>query len=167
MAGLSYDDAGATRPRERIWSGGPAGYRQHESSVLVGSGQAIWTGAREALLAWGVKTRSGFTVIGDATVREGADVTLVAELGPLRIHEPARVVSVVDEEDRAGFAYGTRLGHPVSGEEAFILTREPNGDVVLTLRSLTRAPRNLWLLAYPAALLAQRLYRRRYSSALK
>ncbi|MBU8820992.1 DUF1990 domain-containing protein, partial [Mycolicibacterium goodii] len=40
--------------------------------------------------------------------------------------------------DRCGFAYGTLHGHPVCGEEAFIVHRDRAGTVFLTLRSLTR-----------------------------
>lgn len=35
--------------------------------------------------------------------------------------EPVEVTDVVIEADLDGFAYSTRPGHPVSGEEAFIV----------------------------------------------
>ena len=117
-------------------------------------------------MSWGVKTRSGFTVDPATTVRQGADHWLVARLGPLRIREPARVVGVVERPDRVGFAYGTLSGHPVSGEEAFVVHRSADGTVWLTLRSLTRSGRGWWRLAFPAVLVAQRWYRRRYLRAL-
>jgi uncharacterized protein (UPF0548 family) len=34
-----------------------------------------------------------------------------------------RVVAIVDEPDRFGFAYGTLSVHPERGEEAFVVTR--------------------------------------------
>ena len=78
-----------------------------------------------------------------------------------------RVVAVVDETDRRGFAYGTRHGHPVSGEEAFIVHRSASNTVHFTLRSLTRpAPNGPWRPAFPILLLAQRVVRRRYLRAL-
>ncbi|MEH3078354.1 MAG: DUF1990 family protein [Quadrisphaera sp.] len=83
------------------------------------------------------------------------------------MREPVRVVAVVDTDDRRGFAYGTLRGHPVSGEEAFVVHRDPEGRVHLTLRSLTRpAPSGPWRLVFPALLVAQRVYRRRYQQAL-
>ncbi|MFC7876218.1 DUF1990 family protein [Isoptericola sp. NPDC057391] len=57
-------------------------------------------------------------------------------------------------------------GHPVSGEEAFIVHRDDDGTVRLTLRALTRPGRGLWRALFPAILVAQRLYRRRYLRAL-
>ena len=35
-----------------------------------------------------------------------------------------RVVAVIDEPDRFGFAYGTLTVHPERGEEAFVVNRE-------------------------------------------
>ncbi len=76
------------------------------------------------------------------------------------------MVAVVDRPDRCGYAYGTLDGHPVSGEEAFVLHRYPDGAVHLTLRSVTRPGGGLWRLAFPAVLVAQRVYRARYARAL-
>lgn len=82
------------------------------------------------------------------------------------IHEPVEVVDVVQTADRVGFAYRTLPGHPVSGEEAFIVCRDGE-QVVLTIRSLTRpADKGPWQLAYPVLLLAQKVTRHRYMRAL-
>ncbi|QEU84054.1 DUF1990 family protein [Streptomyces viridosporus] len=65
-----------------------------------------------------------------------------------------------------GLTYGTRRGHPVSGEEAFVVHRDDDGRVHLTLRSLTRAaPAAPWRFLLPLLLLAQRCVRRRYLRA--
>ncbi len=84
------------------------------------------------------------------------------------MREPARVVAVEERPGRCGFAYGTLEGHPVCGEEAFILSRTSDDDVLLTLRSLTRAaPSGRWRVVFPLLLVAQRWYRRRYVRALR
>jgi uncharacterized protein (UPF0548 family) len=169
---LTYADAGGTRPDLTSWSP-PSGYRSFGRTVEVGRGPVDWNQASTALLSWGVKTRSGFRVERadgadpSGPVTAGADYWLVASFGPLRVREPARVVAVVDEPDRCGFAYGTLDGHPVSGEEAFLLTLTRDGMVRLTLRSLTRPGRGVWRVAFPLILVAQRWYRFRYSRALR
>ncbi|MFC0682452.1 DUF1990 family protein [Lysobacter korlensis] len=172
---LTYPDPGATSPESARWVA-PSGdaYRAFERTVPLGSGAAVWESASAALLMWGVKTGSGFRVepagegnIPAGRVRAGADYRLIALLGPFRVPEPVRVVAVVDTPDRRGFAYGTLDGHPVSGEEAFILSRGPGGEVRLTLRSLTRPGRGVWRIAFPLALIAQRRYRARYVRALR
>lgn len=43
-------------------------------------------------------------------VRVNDSFWLVAHLGPVTVREPVRVVAVVDEPDRRGFAYGTLDG---------------------------------------------------------
>lgn len=180
-AGLSYDAVARTEVHAPTWDAHPAGYRRFERSVVIGHGPQAWALAA-VVLEWGVKTRSGFDVHAtpssspsssspsDPTglgVVSGRDYTLVARIGPVRLREPVRVVDVVDLPDRRGFAYGTRPGHPVSGEEAFIVHRDADGTVWLTLRSLTRAARGWRHALLPAALLAQPLYRRRYQQALR
>ncbi len=166
---LTYTAVGATEVGQPTWTTRPAGFRAYERSVPLGSGPQVWRDASEAVLQWGVKTRSGFTVEpleGDLTAREGADYTLVARVGPLSVHEPVRVVSVVRDARRCGFAYGTCEGHPVTGEEAFVVWRDGE-EVWLTLRSLTRPSTGGWRLVFPLLLLAQRWYRLRYLRALR
>lgn len=81
--------------------------------------------------------------------------------------EPVEVLRTVETSARAGFAYGTLDGHPVSGEEAFVVHRDVAGAVFLTLRSLTGpAPAGGWSRLFPVLRLAQGLYRRRYLRAL-
>jgi uncharacterized protein (UPF0548 family) len=66
------------------------------------------------------------------------------------VREPVQVVAVVDD-----------------GEEAFVVHRDGSGAVSLTLRSLTRpAPQGPWRVLFPALLVAQRYFRRRYLRAL-
>ncbi|GHE12044.1 DUF1990 family protein [Klenkia taihuensis] len=156
---------GTTRPADADWSAALPGWRVHAETVPIGRGPDAWVRAG-AVLEWAVKTRSGFAVRPPGRVREGADLELVAAVGPLRITEPVRVVAVVDTADRRGFAYATRPGHPVSGEEAFVVHRDPDGAVWLTLRSLTRPGSGVWRPLFPGLLVAQRLYRHRYRRAL-
>jgi len=147
------------------------GFRSYERTVWLGQGRDLWDAASSIILAWGIKTRSGFKVesvpSGTTSARVGVDYRLTAALGPFTLREPVRVVAVVDEPDRCGFAYGTLEGHPVSGEEAFVVHRDGAGAVWLTLRSLTRRGHGRWRLAFPVVLVAQHWYRRRYLRALR
>ena len=63
----------------------------------------------------------------------------------------------------------TRSGFLVDGEEAFVLHRDsPDGDIVLTVRSLTRpAPQQPWRVLHPVLRIAQVVARRRYLRALR
>jgi uncharacterized protein (UPF0548 family) len=89
-------------------------------------------------------------------------------LGPfLPLPEPSRVIDVFETEDRCGFTYGTKPGHPITGEESFILIRTADDRVFLVLRSVSRAGMGIWRLGEPFARLAQIVYRRRYGRALR
>ncbi|HVT96405.1 MAG TPA: DUF1990 domain-containing protein [Acidobacteriaceae bacterium] len=161
---LSYDPVGATDPASAAWQ---PGRHRFQATVVVGRGEECWTASREAVLAWAVKVRSGFLVTGGPqTVRPGQDYELTFRIGPIAIREPVRVVAVMDEPDRCGFAYGTRPGHPVAGEEAFIVHRDGRGVVRLTLRSLTMPASGWRALAFPVFVVAQRAFRHRYLRAL-
>ena len=156
-----------TSPAVQQWPTTGGRYRRSEVSALVGSGEAVWERATAQLLLWKVKTASGFTVDSTAPVVQGDHVVVTMRLFGVTVLEPVEVVSVVNEPGRVGFAYRTLPGHPVSGEEAFIVYR--HGDEVhLSVRSLTAAaPRQPWRSLYPLLRLAQLIVRRRYLRALR
>lgn len=79
---------------------------------------------------------------------------------------PCRVIYVIDEPNRKGFAYGTLPGHPESGEEAFIVDQTEDGSVWLTIRSFSRPSSWQWWVVYPFLRLAQEMFTRRYFRSL-
>lgn len=164
-AALSYERVGSTNPDAETWEA-PEGFRHYARTVEIGQGDEVWALATAEVMTWGVKQRSGFRVSPAGAASEGADYRIAVGWGPLSVIEPVRVVKVVSVDDRCGFAYGTLRGHPVAGEEAFVVHRSANGAVSLTLRSLTRpAPDGMRRAAFPLLLLAQLFFRRRYLRA--
>ena len=147
------------------------GYRVSSVTGLVGTGPEAWGRASEDVLRWAVKTRSGFTVNTAYPVAEGQYVEVTAGLWGVKVIEPVEVVAVVNTLERVGFSYRTLPGHPVSGEEAFIVHRNGTGagdEVFLTIRSLTRAAsRQPWRFLFPVLMVVQKLVRRRYLRALR
>jgi uncharacterized protein (UPF0548 family) len=163
----SAERSSMTRPSDPGWEGEVPGYGRWEKSTVLGTGPAVWEWAAEEVLRWGVKTRSGFFVTPDEPVTAGSTPVILAHPFGLSVREPVEVVEVVETPDRVGFAYRTLPGHPISGEEAFIVHRDGE-TVVLTIRSLTRpahGPRGRLL--YPAFLVAQSVAGRRYLRALR
>ncbi len=133
---------------------------------MVGQGEAAWQRAAHDVLRWRVKTRSGFAVDRPGPVRAGDRLTITARMLGITVREPVEVVAVVDTDARVGFSYRTLPGHPVAGEEAFIVTRDRD-NVTFTVRSLTRpAERQPWRALYPVLRIAQVIARRRYLRAL-
>lgn len=152
---LTYPFVGATAGGVRT-----PGYARYRGRARLGRGAADFERAARELMRWELKTRVGFRVEAP-TMAVGADLTILA--GPFR--EPARIVAVVDEPRRRGYAYGTRRGHPVSGEERFTVEWRADDSVWLDIRSFSR-PAGRWWLVAPALLLAQAAVRRRYLRAL-
>ena len=99
-------------------------------------------------------------------VTPGVTARLSIPFGPFRIPAPARVVYVVDEPRRRGFAYGTLHGHPESGEESFIVEQTDDGSVWLEISAFSRPANALWWLVYPALRMSQTFYTRRYFEVL-
>ena len=156
-----------TDPASPVWPRVAGPFRRAEASARVGSGDAVWERASRGLLRWQVKTASGFAVDSRGPVSAGERLQITARVLGVRVVEPVDVVAVVQTHDRVGFAYRTLPGHPVDGEEAFILHRTGD-DVWLTVRSLTRAAsQQPWRALYPLLRVAQLVARRRYLRALR
>ncbi|MDN5901478.1 MAG: DUF1990 domain-containing protein [Brachybacterium sp.] len=143
----------------------PAGYRRdHRSTVVTG---IDFDQAASALRTWAVHRRAGLQVSATHTPpREGTEVRLRLGSGPFHLTAPCRVLRVIDEPDRAGFAYGTLPGHPESGIEQFTLTRSGAGLVRFHLDIVSRPATWYARLGAPLSRLVQELITRRYLRAL-
>ncbi|MFS0854246.1 DUF1990 family protein [Microbacterium sp. 179-I 3D4 NHS] len=129
----------------------PAGMRLSEHSTAVASSDHDAVAA--LIRSWEFKRRAGFDVPDGAPV-PGAEGLLSKRVLGIRFSEPIRVVWA----DEHGFGYETRPGHPVYGEESFVLE-----DGVFTARSISRPSAPLWKLLSPALLLLQRRTHARYT----
>jgi uncharacterized protein (UPF0548 family) len=103
---------------------------------------------------------------GSPFIRNGMSAVLRVPLGPFRFSAPVRVVSVVDEPNRRGFAYGTLKGHPESGEELFLVEFREDGTVWFVLRALSRPSNALFWIASPVLGVMQRRFTARYLRSL-
>jgi uncharacterized protein (UPF0548 family) len=138
---------------------------------VVGTGRETFERAAAATLRWEIKTRSGFRVV--RVGKKGAFLSdhpvvsqecAIVTLGPIR--EVVRVVRVVDEPRRRGFAYGTLPEHPLRGEEAFLVEWRDDDTVELVIRSFSRPSTWLWWVLFPLVLLTQEFFVRRYLRVL-
>lgn len=161
-APLTYPEVGASLHAE-----GPAGYRHIEQCVRVGKGRETFDLAADALMSWQVHRGAGLDVLASSDrVAEGTVAIVRLTLGPLRVDGPNRVVAVLDEPDRRGFAYGTLDGHPEQGEQAFIVEIDADGTVLFTVRSFTKRASLLALLGGPLNARIQDQIAERYLMAL-
>jgi uncharacterized protein (UPF0548 family) len=103
---------------------------------------------------------------GDGTpmLRPGDTAIMRIPLYPFAV--PVRVVYVIDEPLRKGFAYGTLPGHPEQGEEAFVVDFRDDDSVWLTIRAFSRPSSWVFWAGYPIVRLMQQIYTSRYEHAL-
>jgi uncharacterized protein (UPF0548 family) len=159
----TYQDVGATLSSEPM----PPGFRHDRYEVILGGadGGAFERGCR-GLREWAAHVGAGFVVEPDQPPSEGATVAVAAPLGPLTAVAVCRIVSVVDEPDRYGFAYGTLPGHPERGEEAFVVERAGDGGALFRIIAFSRPSELLARLGGPVTRALQQRATRRYLTAL-
>lgn len=160
LAGLpfTYAEVGATAGPP------PPGYHHLHASAVIGHGRARFEEAATGVMRWGMLRGAGLRVTATTEVAAvGSEV--VVGLGPVRA--PCRVVYVVDEPDRRGFAYGTLPGHAEIGEELFAVRFDPGDETVHAEISAFSRHGTWWSkLAGPFTSLMQRVVSRRYLRAL-
>jgi uncharacterized protein (UPF0548 family) len=156
----SYSEVGATSGEVL-----PAGYRHDRHEVLVGS-RADFERAVEGLAHWAAHEGAGIRIFPtDRPVTLGATVLAVVSVGFATMVAPCRVISVVSEPDRFGFAYGTLPGHPERGEEAFTVERRDEGTF-FSVQAFSQPADLLVRLSGPFARVVQQIATRRYLAAM-
>lgn len=124
---LTYAEHGRTLSR----AGLPPGYHHVRARRALGQGDEVWRAACDAVRTWRLHRGAGLRVApADPAIAVGSEVvTDIGLLGPVHVVAACRIVEVVDEPGRFGFAYGTLRVHPAQGEEAFVVARADDGAV--------------------------------------
>jgi uncharacterized protein (UPF0548 family) len=162
-APFTYAEVGGTR-RTPL----PAGYTHTERHAAVGVGRASWERAVEALFDWRAQRGAALRVRASGPASTpGTVVLLTAGLPWLGFDIPCRVVWSLTQGPQRGFAYGTLPGHPVSGEESFIVGLGPDDDVVLTVRAFSRPATTASRVSGPVGRAVQSLALDRYAAAIR
>ena len=162
-APFTYAEVGGTRDGAL-----PAGYDHVEREHVVGAGREQFDRASAAVFRWTAQRGAGLRIQASGPASTpGTVVLMTAGLRRLGLDIPCRVVWVVDEPDRRGFAYGTLPGHPESGEESFVVALRPGGEVVYELRAFSRPATRLSRLGVPVSRRVQTLALDRYVAAVR
>ncbi len=157
---FTYLGVGQTRAES------PPGFRSFTRSASLPVG-ADFDAAAHAVLAWQVQSRAGLDVAASTlTIEPDAVAVMRFGSGPLALRIPCRVVYVINEPNRQGFAYGTLPGHPESGEEAFILHREPGDRIHFVITAFSRPATRLAKIGGPVSRWIQHSMTSRYLHTL-
>jgi uncharacterized protein (UPF0548 family) len=160
-AGLTYREVGHTRGML------PSGYHRLRRGAAVGTGADRFEQATRRLLGWDVHRGAGLSVSSSSErVVEGAVAVVRVGPGIAAVTAPVRVVYVVSEPHRVGFAYGTLPGHPESGEEAFVVELAPGGTVTFTITAFSRPSSLVARAAGPIGRVVQSAIADRYLGAI-
>ncbi|MCX4094122.1 DUF1990 family protein [Nocardia sp. alder85J] len=122
---FTYAEVGATR------GDFPPGYHRFEVRRRLGAGRELFERVATEILTYRMQRGAGIFGSADTPVAApGTLLTVRLGIGPFALTAPCRVVYVLDEPDRRGFAYGTLPGHPEIGEELFAVEHDPADDSV-------------------------------------
>lgn len=151
-APFSYKRVGCTSGQP------PLGFDVGHRRVCLGTGAESFAAGCQALRRWEM-FRLGWVELyrGDTPIEPGAAVAVVARAFGLWWLNACRIVYVIDEPGRFGFAYGTLPEHAERGEERFLVERLDDDSVWFDLYALSRPANWLVKVGYP---LARRLQRR-------
>jgi len=163
---FSYGEVGAT--------GGspPAGFNADHYRFRLGSGEAVFSAAVQALERWWMFDMGWVELPAPPrSITPGTTVGLLVRPFRLWTLMACRIVYVVRETGelhRNGFAYGTLAGHMEQGEERFLIEWDTGDDSVwYDVRAFSRP--NAWMawLGYPLTRRLQRRFVHDSAAALK
>jgi uncharacterized protein (UPF0548 family) len=135
------------------------------ADVSVGHGAADFDAACGSLRAWAQFPR-GWTMMAAplAPLEPGATVGYSARALGIWWSYCCRISAVIDQADpdgtrRFGFEYSTLRGHAERGEERFLVTMTPDGDVRFSLFAVSRPGRWFTWIGLPFTRRAQARFR--------
>jgi uncharacterized protein (UPF0548 family) len=164
-ATVSYEAVGATRTKS------PAGYNFDHNRARLGTGDAAFEAACNAIRSWKMFPRPWTQITpANAPIVEGTVIAMLAHALGCWWLNACKIVYVVEETTplrRFGFAYGTLPAHVETGEECFCVEQDADGSVWYDLRAFSR-PR-YWpvRLAKPLARGLQRRFARESLRAMQ
>ena len=141
---FSYDDLGCTRGRN------VPGYNTDRFRIPLGTGDVTFERAKRALRDWRMFSIDWVKLCWPyKKLIPGTVVAVLAHHYGLCSLSAARIVYLVEEPKRFGFACGTLTNNVVRGEILFVIYQEDDGKVYYELTSISRP--NHWLswLVYP------------------
>jgi uncharacterized protein (UPF0548 family) len=156
--GLNYTAIGASTS-DVVLSFPPEGFRSTQVRHRLGSGTHRFDQAGRALMTWGAlrgaevevrdvraeqapvslrETGPLFLEDGTPWITPGMTATLTVQDGAFPLNGTVKVVTVVDEPGRIGFAWGTCPGNRLQAEQLLLVEHEDDDSVWATIRTICR-----------------------------
>ena len=160
---FSYAAVGATEAEP------PADYNVDHNRVSLGRGLDQFQVAKRNVDGWKMFDLPWIELFpARPSIEVGASVAVaVRHLGFWSVNV-SRVVYVIDEDSRYGFAYGTLPGHAEEGEERFSIEHDPMTDEVwYDLYAFSKPRHPLARIGYPFTRYMQQRFVRESLAAMK
>jgi uncharacterized protein (UPF0548 family) len=151
---FSYPEVGASQGTP------PSGYNLDHNRTMIGHGPDDFEKAKTAIRQWKMFEVPGLELLyPDTPIELGRNVAPLAHhLGFYSLNS-CRIVYVIDEPSRFGFAYGTLTEHAEIGEERFVVEFHPeSGEVWYDIFAFSRPGHLLVKLGYPYGRYKQRQF---------
>jgi uncharacterized protein (UPF0548 family) len=159
----TYEDIGAT-----LTGTSPDVFHHDRYEAVLGTGPLDFRRAVTGLKSWEAHRLPGMRVFPtNEEIRTGATVIVTFGTPLVALAAPCRIVSVIADQTRWGFAYGTLPGHPEQGEEAFVVSISPDQSVHFEITAFSRPGDPLVRLSGPVGRGIQRAGTAGYLRALK
>ena len=159
---FSYKGVGTTRTLL------PGGCQMHRGQFLLGDGSHVFYKAREAARHWKMFDISWVRLCWpNAPIKPGSTVAILAGMPGVRMVNLCRIVYVIDEARRFGFAYGTLAEHAEAGEERFLIEWRADNSVWYEVLAFSHEKHPLAKLVYPLARQIQKKFRRDSGRAMQ
>lgn len=153
---FTYHEIGKTSIQTRIQS-----YDNDYLKVKIGTGEEDFQKAIAAIQDWRMFPRKWTRILlEEMPVLEGACVAMFAHFAGIWWRNACRIVYVINEPKRYGFAYGTLPAHIESGEELFLVSKDEKGIVWYEIRAFSRPKHWIAKVSYPIIRLLQAQFRR-------
>ena len=138
-----------------------SGYKVDHNRIRLGDGEAVYRRAVEGLKNWR-QFELGWVVIvpRGVMIEVGATVAVKARAFGTWSLNATRVVYVIDEPRRFGFAYGTLPDHVECGEERFLVEWLSDDSVYYDILAFSRPHHPLVRLSSPLARMLQKRFAR-------
>src|SRR5262245_4627782 len=159
---FTYAEVGATNATP------PAGYNVDHNRIELGRGEATYKSAVDALQNWRQFELGWVAIVAhEVPVEVGATVAVKARAFGTWSLNASRVVYVIDESRRFGFAYGTLPDHVEKGEERFLVEWLPDDSVWYDISAFSKPRHPLVRLSAPLARLLQKRFGRESLNRIK
>ena len=122
---------------------GPKGYNLDNNKTDLGKGEAVFAQTKQSIKGWKMFDLNWVMLYPDtAPLEPGTIVAVCFRLFGIWWINSCEIVYTIDDENRFGFAYGTK-DHVESGEEIFQVETDEQGNVYYRIAAFSKP--HFWL----------------------